>query len=54
MFSPDEFVLKNRIVALIIALNILLCRFIDADVHTDTKIADLIIMVAIISTVMTA
>lgn len=40
-------------VVLIMALNILSCRFIDADVHTDTKIADLTIMVAIINTAIT-
>lgn len=41
-FLPDEFVLKKYIVALVIALNILLCKFNDAFKHTDTSVAVLI------------
>lgn len=42
LFLPDEFVLKNCIVALVIELNIRLCKFIDAFRHTDINVADLI------------
>jgi len=38
---PDEFVLKKNIVALVIALNILLCKFIEVLIKTDTNIAHL-------------
>lgn len=41
MFLPDEFELKKYIVDLVIALNILLCKFIDALVLTDTNVAHL-------------
>jgi len=38
---PDELVLKKYIVALVMALNILLCKIIDAFIQTDTNVADL-------------
>lgn len=38
-FLPDELVLKKRIVALVMELNILLCKFIEARMQTDTKVA---------------
>jgi len=41
LFLPDELVLKKYIVALVIALNILLCKIIDAFIQTDTNVADL-------------
>jgi len=41
MSLPDEFVLKKYIVALVTALNILLCRFIEEPIRTDTNIAHL-------------
>jgi len=51
---PDEFVLKKYIVALVIALNILLCKFIEALIQTDTNVADLIRVDNIIENVKTA
>lgn len=48
---PDELVLKKYIVALVIALNILLCKFIDALIQTDTNVADLIRVANIIENV---
>jgi hypothetical protein len=47
-------VLKKYIVALVIALNILLCRFIDALIQTDTNVADLTRVANIIENVKTA
>lgn len=44
---PDELVLKKYIVALMIALNILLCKFNDALVQTVTNMADLTKMATI-------
>jgi hypothetical protein len=41
-------------VALVIALNILLCKFIDAFIQTDTNVADLIRVANIIENVKTA
>lgn len=46
--------LKKYIVALVIALNILLCRFIDALIQTDTNVADLTRVANIIENVKTA
>jgi len=37
---PDGFLFKKSIVDLVIALNILLCKFVDAVVHTDTNNVD--------------
>jgi len=48
---PDEFVLKKYIVALVIALNILLCNIVEDFIQTDTNVIDLIIMAAIINKV---
>jgi len=53
-FLPDELVLKKYIVALVIALNILLCKFIDALIQTDTNVADLTRVANIIENVKTA
>lgn len=53
-FLPDEFVLKKYIVALVIALNILLCKFIEALIQTDTNVADLTRVANIIENVKTA
>ena len=39
---PDELVLKKYVVALVIALNILLCKFVEVLIRTDTNIAHLI------------
>lgn len=50
---PDELVLKKCIVALVIAWNILLCKFIDALVHADTNKFDLITAASTIDTVKT-
>jgi len=47
-------VLKKYIVALVIALNILLCKFIEALIQTDTNVADLIRVANIIVNVKTA
>lgn len=46
--------LKKYIVALVIALNILLCKFIEALIQTDTNVADLIRVANIIVNVKTA
>lgn len=46
--------LKKYIVALVMALNILLCRFMDALMQTDTKVADLIKVASIMANVKTA
>jgi len=53
LFLPDEFVLKKCIVALVIALNILLCKFIEACIQTDTNVAYLITVAIIIKKVKT-
>lgn len=47
-YLPDEFVLKKYIVALVIAVNILLCKFIDALIQIETHVIDLM-KVAIMS-----
>jgi len=39
-FLLDGFLFKKFIVDLVIALNILLCKFVDAVVHTDTNKVD--------------
>lgn len=54
IFLPDEFVLKKYIVARVIALNILLCKFIDALIQTDTNVADRIRVASIMANVKTA
>jgi hypothetical protein len=51
---PDEFVLKKFIVALVITLNILLCKFKDAFIQTNTNIVDLMRVANIIINVITA
>lgn len=45
--------LKKCIVALVIALNILLCKFIEACIQTDTNVAYLITVATIIKRVKT-
>lgn len=36
-YEPDELVLKKYMVALVIALNILLCKFVDVLMKNDTN-----------------
>lgn len=52
-YLPDEFVLKKYIVALVIALNILLCKFEDALIQIVTNVVDLIRAAATVAKVKT-
>lgn len=54
MCIPEEFLFKKFIVALIIELNIQLCKFIDAVVHKEINKADSIKADKIIDSVSTA
>lgn len=50
---PDAFVLKKYIVALVMAVNILLCNIIEDSIQTDTNEMDLMIIATIIIKVKT-
>lgn len=50
---PDEFLLKNNMVALMTAFNIFLCKFIETLIKNNTIVAFLMRIVIIIETVKT-